>query len=105
MRKALFVIAANALVLTLCGTAQAASAKRADTYPNFGQLVAHEAEGKDFRRVQRFPRGARVAHIAIHGGAIESPTTQLANAAAGSKYAFYSFEGLKPSPPCQTRQR
>ncbi|WP_433212465.1 poly-gamma-glutamate hydrolase family protein [Microtetraspora malaysiensis] len=97
MRKALFVIAANALVLTLCGTAQAASAKRADTYPNFRQLAAHEVEGKDFRRVQQFPPGARVAHIAIHGGAIEAPTTQLANAAAGSKYAFYSFEGLKSS--------
>ncbi|GLW99021.1 poly-gamma-glutamate hydrolase family protein [Microtetraspora sp. NBRC 16547] len=97
MKKALFVVAANVLVLTFCNTAQAASASRADTYPNFRELAAHQAEGKDYRRVQRFPRGSRVAHIAIHGGAIEPPTTQLADAAAGGSYAFYSFEGLKSS--------
>ncbi|GIH73022.1 poly-gamma-glutamate hydrolase family protein [Sphaerimonospora thailandensis] len=94
MKKVLLVVAANVLVFTSCDSAQAAPA---DTYPDFGELAAHQDEGKDYRRVQRFPRGARVAHIAIHGGAIEPPTTQLADAAAASRYAFYSFEGLKPS--------
>lgn len=97
MKKALLVVAANVLVLTFCNTTQATPVGRTDTYPDFRELAAHQDEGKDYRRVQRFPRGARVAHIAIHGGAIEPPTTQLADAAAGSRYAFYSFEGLKPS--------
>lgn len=66
-------------------------------YACYADLAAHESEGKDYRRVQRLPKRARVAHIAIHGGAIEPPTTQLAGYAAGGRHAFYSFEGLKPS--------
>ncbi|WP_157250336.1 poly-gamma-glutamate hydrolase family protein [Nonomuraea typhae] len=92
MKKVLSVLAAA--TLTLAATTQAAQA--ADTYRNYAELAAHETEGQDYRRDQRFPRGAKVAHIAIHGGAIESPSTQLADHAAGSKYAYYSFSGLKP---------
>ncbi|MEV4888523.1 poly-gamma-glutamate hydrolase family protein [Nonomuraea sp. NPDC055795] len=92
MKRALPVaVAAVSLVALLAPPAAAA-----DTYKNYADLAAHEREGTDYRRIQRFPSGAKVAHIAIHGGAIESPTTQLADHAAGSRYAFYSFVGLKP---------
>ncbi len=84
-------------------TAQTAhNAKTADVYRNYADLAAHETEGEDYRRVWRLPKEAlpkkvKVAHIAIHGGAIEAPTTQLAGHAAGRRHAFYSFEGVKPS--------
>ncbi|MET9343078.1 poly-gamma-glutamate hydrolase family protein [Nonomuraea sp. NPDC003804] len=84
-------------LLALGATPTAHAAKPADVYSSYAELAAHETEGKDYRRVQRLPRKATVAHIAIHGGAIEAPTTQLADHAAGGRHAFYSFEGIKPS--------
>lgn len=97
MKRILPAVAASLLLLTLCDPAYAATASATDTYANYRELAAHETEGQDYRRVQRFPKGARVAHIAIHGGAIEAPTTQLADQAAAGRYAFYSFEGIKES--------
>lgn len=73
----------------------AGTAAASDVYASYADLAAHEQEGVSYRRVQRVPRRARVAHIAIHGGAIEAPTTQLADHAAGARNAFYSFEGVK----------
>ncbi|NRQ36517.1 poly-gamma-glutamate hydrolase family protein [Nonomuraea sp. NN258] len=104
MRRALACIVAL-LVTGVSGTAQASpvwAGKKADRYRSYADLAAHEKEGRDYRRVQRGPGRAhvahrRVAHIAIHGGAIEAPTTQLADHAAGGAYAFYSFEGIKAS--------
>jgi phage replication-related protein YjqB (UPF0714/DUF867 family) len=69
-----------------------------DKYGSYAQLAAHESEGRDYRRVQRFPIGVKVAHIAIHGGSIEAPTTQLASHSASARgFAYYSFEGIKES--------
>ncbi|MEU7990159.1 poly-gamma-glutamate hydrolase family protein [Streptosporangium canum] len=93
MKKALF---AFGVVAILAGSA--APAQAADKYHGYPELAAHEVEGKDYRLVQRFPREAQAAHIAIHGGAIEAPTTQLADHAAKTgDHAFYSFEGIKPA--------
>ncbi|MEV5575548.1 poly-gamma-glutamate hydrolase family protein [Spirillospora sp. NPDC052269] len=70
----------------------------ADRYRNYADLARHEKEGRDYKRVQRTPKGAHVAQIAIHGGRIEAPTTQLADyASSAGKDAFYSFEGIKKS--------
>lgn len=70
----------------------------ADRYKNYADLARHEKEGRDYKRAQRTLRGAHVAQIAIHGGAIEPPTTQLADYASSTgKDAFYSFEGIKKS--------
>lgn len=94
------VIAASLIMLGSVPAAHAAPAgivRTGDVYANYADLAAHESEGTDYRRIQRVPVGARVAHIAIHGGAIEAPTTQLADHAAGTRYAFYSFEGIKAS--------
>ncbi|MFC4007408.1 poly-gamma-glutamate hydrolase family protein [Nonomuraea purpurea] len=90
MKKTVSIAAASLLVL---GLAPAASAS--DVYAGYAELAAHETEGKDYRRVQRVPSGAKTAHIAIHGGAIEAPTSQLAAEAAGSRHAYYAFEGIK----------
>ncbi|NUW33135.1 poly-gamma-glutamate hydrolase family protein [Nonomuraea sp. SMC257] len=101
MKRILSIAVANALVMSLAPAALAESARPAapaearDVYADYAELSAHEVEGKDYRRVLRVPRGAKVAHIAIHGGAIEAPTSQLADQAAGRRDAYYAFEGIK----------
>lgn len=93
MKRALLVFG---VVAGLVGSAVPAQA--ADKYGSYAELAAHEVKGKDYRIAQRSTRGAKVAHIAIHGGAIEAPTTQLADyAAKAGDHAFYSFEGIKPA--------
>ncbi|MFD1547999.1 poly-gamma-glutamate hydrolase family protein [Nonomuraea guangzhouensis] len=91
-------IATSLLFLLLpLTTPQTAHAAVADVYPDYATLAANEVEGQDYLRLLRLPKRATVAHIAIHGGAIESPTTQLADYAAGKRHAFYSFAGIKPN--------
>lgn len=95
VEKIVSVAVASVLVIGLAPAAHAVSAS--DVYANYAELSAHETEGRDYRRVLRVPGGAKVAHIAIHGGAIEAPTSQLADQAAGRKHAYYSFVGTKDS--------
>ncbi|MEQ4716058.1 poly-gamma-glutamate hydrolase family protein [Nonomuraea sp. B19D2] len=98
MKRIVSIAVANLLVIGLTPAAHAVSAAPAsarDVYADYAELSAHEVEGRDYRRVRRVPRGAKVAHIAIHGGAIEAPTSQLADQAAGRRHAYYSFEGIK----------
>ncbi|GAA4935339.1 phage replication-related protein YjqB (UPF0714/DUF867 family) [Nonomuraea thailandensis] len=89
-------VAAGLLLLLPLTTPHPAHATVADVYPDYPTLAKTEVEGQDYLRLQRVPKGAAVAHIAVHGGAIEPPTTQLADHAAGRTYAFYSFVGIKP---------
>ncbi|MBB4927857.1 poly-gamma-glutamate hydrolase family protein [Kitasatospora kifunensis] len=109
-------LAVAALLLLLPQPAAAAAAQRADLpaaaavdctpdgaaatdrFVDFADLAAHERAGIDYRVTTRpgVGRGARVAQLAIHGGGIEPPTTQLADYSArviGS--GFYSLAGLK----------
>ncbi|GAA2213946.1 hypothetical protein GCM10009850_094100 [Nonomuraea monospora] len=80
------------------GVAAVPAPALADVYADYADLAAHEVEGVDYRVVHRLPAGAGVSHIAIHGGAIEAGTSQLAGHAAGQgNYAFYAFEGVKPT--------
>ncbi|GAA4220774.1 phage replication-related protein YjqB (UPF0714/DUF867 family) [Streptosporangium album] len=93
MKRALLVAG-----IAACLLGSAAPVQAADKYRGYAELAAHEVEGKDYRLVQRFSRGTKVAHIAIHGGAIEAPTTQLADyVAQAGNHTFYSFEGIKPA--------
>ncbi|QVQ52296.1 poly-gamma-glutamate hydrolase family protein [Spiractinospora alimapuensis] len=74
-----------------------ATAGAEDTYANYAELAAHETEGVDYRRTTR-AGGTDLAHIAIHGGRIEPPTTELADhAAQAGDHAFATFEGIKRS--------
>ncbi|SEG88192.1 Phage-related replication protein YjqB, UPF0714/DUF867 family [Nonomuraea solani] len=69
-----------------------------DTYKDYADLAASEVEGVDYRISTRRPTGSEVSHIAIHGGAIEGGTSQLAgHAARAGGHAFYAFEGIKSS--------
>lgn len=67
-----------------------------DKYPDFETLSQHEISGVDYRiLVRRATTGFAI--VAIHGGGIESGTSELADAVAGSEFSFYAFEGLKRS--------
>ncbi|MEW1675568.1 poly-gamma-glutamate hydrolase family protein [Streptomyces noursei] len=70
----------------------------ADTYSNYADLATHKTLGTDYLISQRAVIGARGAHIAIHGGEIEAPTTQLADhCAATTNQSFYTFQGVMSS--------
>ena len=56
----------------------------------------NETDGVDYRIRERYGLSG-IAVIAIHGGGIEPGTTEIAEALAGERHAFYTFSGLKPS--------
>jgi phage replication-related protein YjqB (UPF0714/DUF867 family) len=96
------VFTQNAIIGTSTAATLALSASTSvaasiqDTYRDYADLAAHETEGEDYLRTVRHGT-TTVAHIAIHGGTIEPPTTQLADHSAESGgHSFYSFEGIKP---------
>jgi phage replication-related protein YjqB (UPF0714/DUF867 family)/phage baseplate assembly protein W len=64
------------------------------TYPYFRSLAASKILGIDYDIKNRYGVGDYLIFIAIHGGAIEPPTSQLAAYCAGTTGAYYSFEGL-----------
>jgi len=65
-------------------------------YRSFEELAANETDGIDFRIREREGLSG-IALIAIHGGGIEPGTTEIAEAVAGDRHAFYTFSGLKPT--------
>jgi phage replication-related protein YjqB (UPF0714/DUF867 family) len=74
--------------------ALAATAHAADKYPNFAALAAAEKEGADYR-ITLLDRRSPIAVLAIHGGAIEPGSDQLARAIARDDWSLYVFESLK----------
>ncbi|MFZ0613600.1 MAG: poly-gamma-glutamate hydrolase family protein [Desulfobacterales bacterium] len=64
------------------------------TYRSFEELSANETEGLDYRIRDR-GGASEIAVVAIHGGGIEPGTTEIAEATAGERHAFYTFSGLK----------
>lgn len=65
-------------------------------YRSFKELAVRETEGRDYRIRERCGLSG-IAVIAIHGGGIEPGTTEIAEAVAGERHAFYTFSGLKAS--------
>ncbi|MFF8283349.1 poly-gamma-glutamate hydrolase family protein [Streptomyces albus] len=63
-------------------------------YRNFRHLAGDNVLGIDYDIKNRYGTGAYLLHAAVHGGAIEPPTSQLAAYCAGETGAFYSFEAL-----------
>lgn len=87
----------SATAAALLALAVAPVAEAEDTYADYAELAAHETEGVDYRREVRGGQ-TDLVHIAIHGGGIERPTTELADrAAASGGHGFGTFEGIKPS--------
>lgn len=64
-------------------------------YRSFRELKAVEIAGSDYR-IRTREGATGIAVTAIHGGGIEPGTTEIAEAVAGTKHAFYTFSGLKP---------
>jgi phage replication-related protein YjqB (UPF0714/DUF867 family) len=73
----------------------AATAYAADKYVNFAALASAEKESVDYR-ITTLDRHSPVAVLAIHGGAIEPGSDQLARAIARDDWNLYVFESLKP---------
>jgi phage replication-related protein YjqB (UPF0714/DUF867 family) len=68
-----------------------------DLFANWAALAAAETEGVDYRLPIRYNRSL-TACIAIHGGAIEAGTSEVASGvAARSRHNYYSLEGIKSS--------
>ncbi|WP_329271975.1 poly-gamma-glutamate hydrolase family protein [Streptomyces sp. NBC_01451] len=64
------------------------------TYPYFRSLAAVKTLGIDYDIKNRYGTGDYLIYIAIHGGAMEPPTSQLAVYCADVTGAYYSFEAL-----------
>jgi phage replication-related protein YjqB (UPF0714/DUF867 family) len=60
---------------------------------SFKELSALKKEGKDFEIKTRVGSVDSLV-MAIHGGTMESGTTELADAIAADQFSFYSFTGL-----------
>ncbi|MEV8395912.1 MULTISPECIES: poly-gamma-glutamate hydrolase family protein [unclassified Streptomyces] len=69
----------------------------ADFYANYAALSAAEAEGVDYTRTSLTPTGATWASIAIHGGAIEPGSGEMAREVAGTRMTYFEFAGIKSS--------
>ena len=66
----------------------------APSYRNFRELSRKEVERTDYRIRSRRGQDS-ILVMAPHGGKIEPGTSEIADAIAANKYAFYSFEGIK----------
>ncbi|GHG97559.1 poly-gamma-glutamate hydrolase family protein [Amycolatopsis roodepoortensis] len=66
-------------------------------YTSYAALSAEQVENVDYTRTAVVPAGATWAAIAIHGGAIEAGTGELAKQIAATRMAFYEFAGIKTS--------
>ena len=65
-------------------------------YRNYTELAQHARADIDFT-VEAREGASGILVMAIHGGGIEPGTSELADAIAGSRHAYYSFRGLMPS--------
>ena len=94
MYKKIKVVFMSFLV-TVMSLATLVGPASADTYANYNALKAHKTINVDYR-IESNDTVSSTAVIAIHGGTIESETTQIASAVASKGgYDFYSFEGIK----------
>ncbi|PRZ16652.1 phage replication-related protein YjqB (UPF0714/DUF867 family) [Laceyella sediminis] len=66
-----------------------------DRYVNYKDLSRHEQVGKDYSIHLHF-RSPQLGVFAIHGGGIETGTSELALAIASRDWSCYLFSGDKP---------
>lgn len=65
-----------------------------DKYASFSELASYEVYNQDYK-IQFEIRPSNIIMLAIHGGGIETGTSELAVGLAGNEYSYYIFEGLK----------
>ncbi|MFG2408751.1 poly-gamma-glutamate hydrolase family protein [Streptomyces brevispora] len=68
-----------------------------DLYHSYGELAGGQIEGIDYQRIWRISQVSTLLHLAIHGGGIETGTTELADAAAADIHDFYSLDAFMPT--------
>ncbi|MDF2010194.1 poly-gamma-glutamate hydrolase family protein [Priestia megaterium] len=68
----------------------------ADLYNNFAELFADNTYETDYHVLAGI-RDSNILFSAVHGGGIESGTTELAMFSGGSEFNFYAFEGWRGS--------
>lgn len=69
----------------------------AKTFRSFANLARFYCENEDYR-ITCWPRKDALACIvAPHGGNIETKTSDIARAIAGSEFSLYLFEGIRPT--------
>ncbi|MER5222850.1 poly-gamma-glutamate hydrolase family protein [Streptomyces flaveus] len=68
-----------------------------DLYQSYAELAAGQIEGIDYQRLWRISQFSTLLHLAIHGGGIETGTTELADTAAGDSHDFYTLDAFKPA--------
>ncbi|MGW0562947.1 poly-gamma-glutamate hydrolase family protein [Streptomyces sp. NPDC003016] len=66
-----------------------------DLYNSYAELAGGQIEGIDYQRSWRISQFSTLLHLAIHGGGIETGTTELAAAAAGDMHDFYTLDAFK----------
>jgi len=84
------------LCLSICTLPIYTVAAADDSYANYNELATAKIIGVDYTINSR-STASDTAVIAIHGGSIEPGTSELADAIAGTKYDFYSFNGIMKS--------
>lgn len=68
----------------------------ADVYANVNpDLISNETYGVDYTIASRNKIWSQFLFATIHGGSIESGTTELADVSAGNEYDYYTFTGIK----------
>lgn len=66
----------------------------ADLYSSYTDLAAHQTEGTDYERRTVPVTGATWCSIAIHGGAIEAGSGEVARAVGAGLMGHYEFAGI-----------
>jgi phage replication-related protein YjqB (UPF0714/DUF867 family) len=79
-----------------CASMSSEKAAALGSYQSYAQLSRYEKEGVDYR-IRVRDRQAETLILAIHGGGIETGTSELARAVAADDHNLYLFEGLKNS--------
>lgn len=97
MKKSSFIARlAGLLIISFFTLPMFTVAAAGDTYLNYNQLSAEKVQGVDYKILSR-ETTSNMAIIAIHGGAIEPGTSEIADVIAGTTYDFYSFYGTMNS--------
>ncbi|MEV8344550.1 poly-gamma-glutamate hydrolase family protein [Streptomyces niveus] len=66
-----------------------------DLYQSYGELASGQIEGIDYQRLWRVSEVSTLLHLAIHGGGIETGTTELADSAASDIHDYYTLDAFK----------
>lgn len=65
------------------------------SYSSIQEIIASETRGESFD-ILTLPRTSSYLILALHGGNMEPPTSELASFIAGNEHSFYSFVSYKP---------